>query len=350
MKYVDYIVVGLGIAGISFCEQARKAKKDFVVFSDNQPGATAKSGGILNPTILKFFTAVWKSSEFYPEAVSFYHELNAATPVSKGIPIYRIFSNIREQNSWIIATDKKRTKKYLSVELIKNNNPNILAPLGFGEVTAAIQIDVPELLSHYSNGLHTHTRLLSESFDYDAVKIQSDSVIYKGYQAKHLIFCDGIAALKNPFFPTEKLYGNMGEYVIVHAPELQLKAVLKGSFYIIPLGNDHYKVGATFNPHVLSVETTPKGEAEIIAGLKTMISCDFQIVNSTVGIRPTSYDRNPLIGSLSDQKPISFINGLGSRGFLMAPLLSKFLFRNLEYQEPIPKELDINRSFENRLD
>ncbi|GAL70298.1 hypothetical protein [Jejuia pallidilutea] len=34
-KEYDYIIVGLGLAGISFCEQLRANNKTFVVFDDS---------------------------------------------------------------------------------------------------------------------------------------------------------------------------------------------------------------------------------------------------------------------------------------------------------------------------
>src|SRR5690554_3648152 len=75
MKEVDYIIVGMGIAGISFCEQAIENNKSFVVFDKLQLGATAKSGGVLNPVILRRFTPFWKNAEFYPVTKSFYSKL-----------------------------------------------------------------------------------------------------------------------------------------------------------------------------------------------------------------------------------------------------------------------------------
>ncbi|MGB0261074.1 MAG: NAD(P)-binding protein [Flavobacteriaceae bacterium] len=39
---VDYIVVGLGLAGLAFCEQLRKNNKSFVVF-DHGPTSASTS-------------------------------------------------------------------------------------------------------------------------------------------------------------------------------------------------------------------------------------------------------------------------------------------------------------------
>src|SRR5690554_7005145 len=148
IKEVDYIVVGLGIAGICFCENLIRNKKSFIAFDIGLSGATATSGGILNPTVLRWFNVAWKASEFYPAAIPFY-ETMAERMQSKFITfksIYKIFNDANELNNWAIATDKQRTKPFLSATLVKNANDNINAPLGFGEVKGAVQIDVPELL------------------------------------------------------------------------------------------------------------------------------------------------------------------------------------------------------------
>lgn len=343
-KEIDYIVVGLGIAGISFCEQLRRKGKSFIVYSDAKFGATANSGGILNPTILKFFTAVKDASRFYPEAVLFYNQLPInSKEYIKEIPVNRIFSNIQEQNNWIVATDKIRTKEYFSHKIFKNINPSVIAPLGYGEVMGVLQIDSENLLKDYQEFLLSNKQLNASRFIYNKVLLKENRIQYRGWQAKNLIFCDGMAAVKNPFFPKGKIMGNMGEYLIIKAPDLKCNKILKGSFYIIPLGNDQYKVGATFNQNVLKAKFTKAGKDEITNAITQMINCDFEIIGRTSGVRATTKDRNALIGRSSKHPQISFINGLGSRGFLLSPLLSELLYQNLEENKPIPPEIDINR-------
>ena len=56
VKKVDYIIVGLGIAGLSLCEVLLKANKSFVVIDQGTDAATLVSGGVFNPVVLKRFT------------------------------------------------------------------------------------------------------------------------------------------------------------------------------------------------------------------------------------------------------------------------------------------------------
>ena len=60
---VDYLVVGLGLAGISFCEVLEKEGKSFKVITDNSQQASQVAGGLYNPVILKRFTLAWKAKE-----------------------------------------------------------------------------------------------------------------------------------------------------------------------------------------------------------------------------------------------------------------------------------------------
>src|SRR5690554_6443465 len=142
-KKVDYIVVGLGIAGICMCEELRKHGKNFIAVDNGQKGATANSGGVLNPTVLKRFSAVWNISQFYPVAISFYQSLSEKLnfKVLHKTPLLRIFKNVEEQNNWSVASDKNQLQEFLSANFLPNNNPYIVADLGFGEVLGTAQIN-----------------------------------------------------------------------------------------------------------------------------------------------------------------------------------------------------------------
>ena len=71
---IDYIIVGYGIAGLSFAFKLIKEKKDFVIIDTPETNSTFQSGAVLNPTILKRYTISWKGSDFLKFAKKFYVE------------------------------------------------------------------------------------------------------------------------------------------------------------------------------------------------------------------------------------------------------------------------------------
>lgn len=345
MREVDYIVVGLGIAGICFAEQLQKNNRSFIAIDNGQKGATAMSGGVFNPTVLKRFNAAWNAAEFYPVAFSFYQELSKKLKpgIFKQMPILRIFKSVEEQNNWSVASDKRELQQFLSPQFLQNENPSIRESFGFGEVIGTARIDTASLLSDYKEHLEAESKLLLEEFQYQKLKIEQDKIVYDNISADKIIFCDGAHVINNPFFPSSAIIPNKGEYLVIKAPELNLKVLMKGSLYIIPIGDSLYKVGATFTPNDSSTDSSIKAREEIQSKLKTMISCPFEIIDQTAGIRPTTRDRKPLIGCLPDNPRLAFFNGLGSRGFTMAPLLAEILYKNISMGNPIPADMDINR-------
>ncbi|MBT0606748.1 NAD(P)/FAD-dependent oxidoreductase [Aequorivita echinoideorum] len=344
MKHIDYIVVGLGIAGLAMCEQLQKNRKSFVVFSNGE-GATSNSGGVINPTVLKRFTAAWNADTFYGYALPFYENLSSKLGYQVFNPtfIFRIFKSVEEQNDWAVASDKRDLSKFLSSEICKNSNKIIDAPLGFGKVTGAGIILPNELLKKYQSYLERHENFISEKFQYNLLKIESGKVSYKNFSAQKIIFCDGSHSVSNPFFPKHGIVPNKGEYITVRIPNLNFKELLKGPLYVIPLGSDLYKVGATYERDVTDQLPTAKARESMLQKLKKSVNGDIEVIDQTAGIRPTTRDRKPLLGGISDYENVYFFNGLGTRGFLMAPLLSEMLYNNIAHKMELPKEIAISR-------
>src|SRR5690606_38260032 len=164
---VDYIIVGCGIAGISFCEQLKKHHKTFVVFDDNSQQSSSVAGGLYNPVVLKRFTPVWKSKEQLQMALRLYHHLEAEFNVKLDykLPVYRKFASLEEQNDWFAASDKPNLSEYLSSKVIKNDNTYIDAPFGLGEVKETGRIDIKTLRDVYKSSLLKQGILFEAAFD-----------------------------------------------------------------------------------------------------------------------------------------------------------------------------------------
>ncbi|WP_445724289.1 NAD(P)/FAD-dependent oxidoreductase, partial [Flavobacterium sp.] len=120
------------------------------------------------------------------------------------------------------------------------------------------------------------------------------------------------------------------------------------SVFILPIGNDLYKVGATYDWSDKSNTPTEAGKDELISKLKEIISCDFEIVNHFAGVRPTVKDRRPLVGTHPTYKQIHVLNGLGTRGVMLGPYLANQLFQHIENKVPLEKEIDIIRCYKKK--
>lgn len=345
MKQVDYIIVGCGLAGIAFCEQLRNAQKSFVVFDDQSQQSSVVAAGLYNPVILKRFTEVWKAKEQLALALHFYKKLEQEFNIKLDfqLPVYRRFASVEEQNEWFTASDKPSLQDFLSTQLIKNVNPSISAPFGFGEVKHTGRVDTASLLIHYKIYLKEQQQYINETFDYDVLKVGETEIVYKNLTAIHIIFAEGFGMIHSPYFKELPLNVAKGEVLTIKAPNLNIDFVLKSSIFIIPLGDDLYNVGATYHWTDKTNDVTKEAKEELLTKLKQVIQCDFEVVNQVAGIRPTVKDRRPLVGMHHNHKNIAILNGLGTRGVMLAPFLAKQLFEHLEHGKPLDKEIDIKR-------
>lgn len=342
---VDYIVVGFGLSGLSFVENLEKNDKSFMVYENSSQTSSRVAGGIYNPVILKRFTLAWQASEQLRIAVSFYKDVEnkLRKKLVEDLPVLRRFNSVEEQNSWFQRCDNPGLSEFLSSELVRSKNSAIDAPFHYGKVKHTGKIDIKNMLLFYLEYLHENNKIIKESFEYDKIKVKEGLIYYKDMVSKHIVFTEGFGIKNNPFFNYLPLYGNKGEYLIIKSEALQLKEAIKSSIFIIPLGEDLYKVGATYNNEDKTAETTIQAKQELEKKLDRFLTVPYQIVDQVSGIRPTVRDRKPLVGSHVDYQNIHIMNGLGSRGILIGPTVAKKLYDHIENRVLLDKDIDIKR-------
>ena len=147
----------------------------------------------------------------------------------------------------------------------------------------------------------------------------------------------------NPFFSDIPLTGTKGEVLTIKAPALQLKEAIKSSVFIIPIGDNYYRVGATYEWTDKTNTPTEQAKSELISKLKAFITCEFEIVDHKAGVRPTTNDRRPIVGQHHTFKPLYVLNGLGSRGVMVGPYIAKHLYNLINNETPLEPEIDIKR-------
>jgi glycine/D-amino acid oxidase-like deaminating enzyme len=342
---IDYLIIGSGLAGISFAEVALHNAKSIMVLDNNSQNSSKIAGGLYNPVILKRFSEVWLAQEQLLFMNDFYAVLEdkLKCKVDFKKPILRKFFSVEEQNNWFAASDKVALTPFLSTELIHKKYQGIDSPHGYGEVLQTGYVDTALLLDKYKEYLIKENLFQEESFEYDALQIEVDGIRYKNIEARHIVFAEGFGMHSNPYFKNLPLDGTKGELFIIKAAGLDLDVIVNTSVFILPLGNDLFKVGATYNWKDKTDLPTEEGKMELIERIKEIITCDFEIVEHFAGVRPTVKDRRPLVGTHPNYDRVHILNGLGTRGVMLGPSMAKSLFDLIEFKVPLNKEIDIKR-------
>jgi len=342
---VDYLIVGSGLAGIAFAETALENNKTIFVVDANMHNSSKVAAGLYNPVILKRFSKLWQAQEQLDLMNKFYLTLKDKIQCNFNFPtpILRKFYSIEEQNNWFMAIDREGLSGFLSGALSMDRISGIDSPYGYGRVLQTGYVNVGLLLEEYKKFLKEGELFLEEVFDYCGLDIFEDFVRYKHIEARHVVFAEGFGMLPNPYFNHLPLDGTKGELFIIRAPELEVDLIINTSVFILPLGDGLFKVGATYNWDDKTDIPTEAGRQELIERIKEILTCDFEIVSHFAGVRPTVKDRKPLIGTHPEQQRIHILNGLGTRGVMLGPMMAKILFESIEEGVEIDKSLDIRR-------
>ncbi len=341
----DYIVVGSGLAGISFCETLAKHGKSFVVIDSEQRSSSLVAGGMYNPVVLKRFTGIWKAEEQLDLANEFYPVLEDKLGLKfwHPLPLYRRLVDAQEQNNWFVACDQPVLSKYLSPELVRDTFYGINASYGYGKVHDTGYLETKELIGAYRLYLQNKSIYYKQEFDYDKLSYTDDEVCYKDIKAKNIVFAQGFGNQSNPFFNDLPLDGTKGELLTVRIKDLNIDFILKAGVFVIPLGQDLYRVGATYNWKDKDDVTTLEALQELVSELKQVVGLDFEIIDHKAGVRPTVKDRRPLLGRSRESQRIFILNGLGTRGVLLGPFLAQRLFEFVEQGLELDQEISIHR-------
>lgn len=342
---LDYIIVGSGLAGIAFSEKALQFNKTIVVIDNQSQNSSRIAGGLYNPVILKRFSEVWQAQEQLNLLDVFYEnlELKLNLKVDFKIPILRKFFSIEEQNNWFAASDNKNLAPFLSLDLLNTKYKGIDSPFDYGRVLHTGYVATAPLLDAFKKFLLTVNLLIEDTFNYELLEVHNEYVQYKHLKAKHIVFAEGFGMHSNPYFNNLPLDGTKGELFIIKALDLDLDVIINTSVFIIPLGKHLYKVGATYNWKDKTDLPTDEGKEELLSKIKEILNCDFEIIKHFAGVRPTVRDRKPLVGTHPNYERIHILNGLGTRGVMLAPSMAKALFESIENQKPLDKEIDIKR-------
>ena len=345
MKF-DFIIVGQGIAGTCFAFELIKRNKSFIIIDKCKLDTASKIAlGVYNPLVLKWFTKVWEVenqlkyfNNFYSDLSSFLNEI-----IVHNIGIHKFLNTAYEQNNWITKSSSNQVSCYMSSELLSINNPGLVNDKFYGLVNSSGRVNIQLLLKAFRHYCMSNKLLIDEEFDYKSLLFMSDSLSYKTINADKIIFCEGFKGIDNPFFNKIKFKPTKGELLIIYSKNLNLDKIIHSKFLFIPLGGDYYSVGATYDWKDISPENTLSGREKLINMLDSFLNIPYKIIDHKSGIRPSTFDRRPIVGTHDKYTQMYILNGLGTRGVLLAPYLVNILCDSIYSQISISTIINYNR-------
>lgn len=349
MKQFDYIIVGQGLAGTLLTYRLQNLGKRVLVVDKHSASTSSKVAlGVYNPLVLKRFTPCWNIEQQLRPLYDFLDAFEAKfkTIIHESPKLFRLFNSVEEQNLWLEKSEKERLRPFMNPTFISNPYTSINAIFGFGEVNDSGRVNLPLMIQTFRDFLLQNSLVLNEDLEFSELNITPDVIQYKQYSASKIVFCEGHRLSLNPYFNYLPLMRTKGEILTVRIKNLHLKEHIKSSISILPLGDDLYKIGATFNWDQKDEIPTESAKTTLLTKLKSIVHLPIEVIKHEAGLRPTVKDRRALIGQHPAFKNLYVFNGLGARGLLLAPLLSSQLASYLEENTPLDAEVNITRYIE----
>jgi hypothetical protein len=136
-----------------------------------------------------------------------------------------------------------------------------------------------------------------------------------------------------------------GEIISVQNDQAMPKKILNDGHWFLPAADDAAKVGATYEWEWPDEDPSAEAKTLLTGACKRLTGIDngWSVIDHKAGIRPTTKDKNPLIGVHPQQSQLTVFNGFGSKGSMLIPFYASRLVDFLLRGASLPEQADIKR-------
>ncbi len=346
MNEVDYFVVGQGLAGTLLAAELLAAGKTVRIFDANHQGAASSvAAGIINPITGRRLVKSWMIDELLPIAIVTYQKQESL--LNKRffyqVPVHRTIHDPADENLWTMRSGYADYADYLSPDLISGNPDGMQSVLARGVIKQACRVDLPVYIQSWRSRFLEKNILDLNRFDHSALVVEKERISYYGWTAKKIIFCEGHQVKNNFWFNFVPMVLAKGEVIILEIPNLSLDVIYKTKLTFVPLGEDKYWVGATYDWKFADGQPTTTGKKELMEKIAEDVKIPYTVLDHQAAIRPTIKDRRPVLGAHPQFDNILVFNGLGTKGASIGPYWSAVMARHLIHGDVIDASVNISR-------
>jgi glycine oxidase len=340
----NVLIIGGGIAGGSLALQLIEQNINVTVLDRGQNYSSVIASGMVNPMVFRRMNLSWRAAEMLPYARSFYNDLEQKFGIEflADLKIRRFFSSDQERGYWEKKQHQSGYNDFLTVHSdFHKQVPNAKSEFGSGLVKSAFWIRSEVFMT----GLHDYLSeqgVLNTAF-FNENLFNASKLTYCSEKYDAVVFCCGSANNKISFFEPANIQYNRGQILELESKELPEGESWNRKGFLLPLGSNKFKLGATYewNEPELSITTEAREKLEVV--IQRITDLPYKVVGQQVGMRPTVVDRRPVLGMHPKHKGLFIFNGLGTKGYMMAPLLSKEMVDFMLKGTPLHKEVEYAR-------
>ena len=312
-------IVGHGLAGAILADVASRAGCQIKVTDTTLPTGASSSrvaAGLFTPVTGQRLTPGWAMDDALPEVHQYYPDLEIRLGIScfHPLPTLRV---IRDEAAW----HHWQTQPHPPAVLPAPSPTSPLKPAaGALWIHGGGWVNLPPLL----DALTRERQTKAEWGEWPAPDLTVD--------------CSGHRAATHPLWQEAGWRNAHGDILTLHIPGLPQTCIHSFGKFLLPLGNQRFRLGATYHWDESAPAPHPDGRAELEAALRQHLTLPFHVLNHQAGIRPVALARVPIIGPHPDHPRQWIFNGFGSKGVLHTPWLARRLVQHWRDATPLPRE------------
>lgn len=343
----NVLIVGAGLAGLCLGVQLYRRGVPFSLWhAPGLPCSSEKAAGLMNPVVVKRLLKTWLADEVLPYNRQFYPQTEQLVNASfySPIAVHRLFANAQVAGEWQQALERGDMHDFLS-PVTYGYLPDAVQGYGFGgaDISQAARVDCGTFIQTLRRFFAEKGILQTRTLDYGRLHSGENGMAVHGEHFAQVVFCEGMGIAQNPWFGGLPMVPTKGELLYLDIPGFPAdKEVLRGVF-LAPLMAGGFVCGSTYEWRFAHEGPTEEAKAKLLGEVSQMLRVPHAVKAHTAGVRPASRDRRPFLGEHPTQKGLFVFNGLGTKGYMLAPYLSHCLAEHLLHGAPLHREMDIVR-------
>ena len=345
----DVVVIGQGLSGTALAWHLQWLGQRVLILDRDETWTSSKvAAGLVTPITGKKLIRSWRFAELWPVALEFYRRIETLVdqPFFQVTRMLRLFVDQAEGELFQLRRERDQYRGIEIANLPSSPPASINVEGGGFEMSPCGRLDVAAYLGssrRYFERIGAWRRMdldVSRETELtpDGVRIPSLNVT-----AKRLAFCQGAAASSNEWFRDVVFKPAKGEVLCVRIPGIDESRIVHRGVWLVPQGDERFRVGSTYDWDHLDAIPTPAGREEILTKLSEFLSKPVEVTDHLAGVRPIHRNQFPILGCHPNHPQLCFLNGLGSKGTLHAPYFARQLALHLVEGQPIEAVVDLNR-------
>ena len=321
-------LIGHGLAGAILAETLSEAGFRIQVTDDGGPASSRVAAGLYTPLTGRRMIPSWELDQALPRVRQFYPDLEKTLGLSfhHTLDTVRIFKDEDQRNE----ARNRAPKEFL--RFCDVSHVPFHSPFGGAMVSGGGWVDLPIML----DGLTQRRKQKQEWGTWENPDL--------------ILWCQGAAAATDPLWKECGWRNAHGDVLTLEIDDLSEDHIYSFGKFLLPIGNGHFRCGATYKWNQPGPEPREEGKEELVSELRKSLKLNFRISEHRAGIRPVALARVPIAGPHPDHPEQWIFNGFGSKGVLYAPWMAERVRDLLLKGTPLPKETIAARRIQRQRD